>query len=411
MNKPTIETAIRVLDNSSEDEEESLCAAVLLLLLLLQEKSCYTNQKARPLSEFKSLVHWASLAFPPIATRLGSPDGHQLSEDVIVRRSLGEDGKFALQSEGLIPPARDAKVETYKYEVCISFAGEQREVAEEIATILRDEYSTRVFYDDFEKTKLWGKDLFNHLYETYSRRSRFCLILFSSAYLEKNWTTHELKAAQSRVVKERSSYVLPLVCEPGVVPPIEFENISYLTLDRVGVPAICKELHDRVWNRIKTEWLSEDEVVDVLNESMQFNMFLSPFRAHLDELDEPSEQLITLLFSLIWISSNDKIDTLMTGLLDYILYAFRPVANRFDANDELMLMPPNGGVRRMIGTKDGSILMRGEFWNPIADQWKAENPGWFGDPEEDEAETEANSENTAEQDGDDQSPTRSEVDE
>src|SRR5689334_15561742 len=50
----------------------------------------------------------------------------------------------------------------FEYDVCLSFAGEQREYVEDVAARLRAS-GVRVFYDDYEKASLWGKDLYEHL--------------------------------------------------------------------------------------------------------------------------------------------------------------------------------------------------------------------------------------------------------
>ena len=43
----------------------------------------------------------------------------------------------------------------YKYEVTLSFAGEDREYVEEVAKVLK-ENNVSVFYDKFEEVNLWG---------------------------------------------------------------------------------------------------------------------------------------------------------------------------------------------------------------------------------------------------------------
>jgi hypothetical protein len=45
-----------------------------------------------------------------------------------------------------------------RYDVALSFAGEDRAKAEELAQLLR-EGGVRVFYDKFEQARLWGSDL------------------------------------------------------------------------------------------------------------------------------------------------------------------------------------------------------------------------------------------------------------
>ncbi len=49
-----------------------------------------------------------------------------------------------------------------KYHVALSFAGEDRKYVEEVANELRSK-GVKVFYDKFEETKLWGKDLYVYL--------------------------------------------------------------------------------------------------------------------------------------------------------------------------------------------------------------------------------------------------------
>jgi len=49
-----------------------------------------------------------------------------------------------------------------KYTIALSFSGEEREFAESIAQILR-ENEVAVFYDRFEQHDLWGKDLYETL--------------------------------------------------------------------------------------------------------------------------------------------------------------------------------------------------------------------------------------------------------
>ena len=50
----------------------------------------------------------------------------------------------------------------YEYDVALSFAGENREYVREIAKKLKAK-KLKVFYDEFEETNLWGKDLYQYL--------------------------------------------------------------------------------------------------------------------------------------------------------------------------------------------------------------------------------------------------------
>jgi hypothetical protein len=53
-----------------------------------------------------------------------------------------------------------------EYDVVLSFAGEDRKYVEKTADILR-QAGVKVFYDLYEDTKLWGKDLYQHLDNIY----------------------------------------------------------------------------------------------------------------------------------------------------------------------------------------------------------------------------------------------------
>lgn len=56
--------------------------------------------------------------------------------------------------------------ESFRYDVTVSFAGEDRPTVERLVRLLRRN-GVRVFYDAWEQPDLWGKDLYNHLDEIY----------------------------------------------------------------------------------------------------------------------------------------------------------------------------------------------------------------------------------------------------
>lgn len=84
-----------------------------------------------------------------------------------------------------------------EYDIALSFAGENREVAEELASVLA-KYQIRVFYDMNEQAELWGKDLYQHLQTIYKDKAKYCVVFISQHYADKFWTKHELKQMQAR---------------------------------------------------------------------------------------------------------------------------------------------------------------------------------------------------------------------
>lgn len=126
-----------------------------------------------------------------------------------------------------------------KYDVALSFAGEDREYVEKIANDLREK-GIKVFYDKFEVANLFGKDLYQYLSYIYKDAARYCMIFISKYYKEKAWTGHELKNAQNRAFKENQEYILPVYLED-----IQIDGL----LDTVGY--------------LKTSEYSSSEIVDI----------------------------------------------------------------------------------------------------------------------------------------------------
>ena len=101
------------------------------------------------------------------------------------------------------------KASDFDYDVALSFAGEDRAIAHEIARSLNDR-NIRVFYDRFEESGIWGKNLYDYLAEIYSTRAMFCLMIISRHYPGKSSTIHERQHAQARAFTEDKEYILPV---------------------------------------------------------------------------------------------------------------------------------------------------------------------------------------------------------
>jgi len=132
----------------------------------------------------------------------------------------------------------------YEYDVALSFAGEDREYAQKLAQCL-SRHNIKHFYDDSEQAMLWGQNLFEYLYEVYSKKARYCVIFISQAYAEKMWTNHERKAAQERAFKERGSeYILPIRIDNAEIPGM-MDTIAYLSIKQ-GINKICRLLRQKL---------------------------------------------------------------------------------------------------------------------------------------------------------------------
>lgn len=115
------------------------------------------------------------------------------------------------------------------YDVGLSFAGEQRAFVEQVAEELKDK-GVNVFYDTYEQTELWGKDLYQHLSQIYKRKCAYCIIFISKDYARKLWTRHELKSAQARAFEENREYILPVRFDSTEIPGLN-DTVGYISAE------------------------------------------------------------------------------------------------------------------------------------------------------------------------------------
>jgi hypothetical protein len=115
-----------------------------------------------------------------------------------------------------------------KYDVCLSFAGEDRPYVDEVARHLTELGVSR-FYDTDEQADLWGKNLVEHLDQIYRHDSRFCVMFISEAYARKMWTKHERQSAFDRALTSDTEYVLPVRFDDTEIPALRV-GTGYLDL-------------------------------------------------------------------------------------------------------------------------------------------------------------------------------------
>lgn len=130
------------------------------------------------------------------------------------------------------------------YDIAISFAGEDRPVAEQLASMLVVN-GLNVFYDEYEQANLWGKDLYVHLSKIYRDEAKYCLMLVSEHYSKKQWTNHERKAAQARAFSENQEYILPLRLDDAQVDGI-LETVGFLDCRRIPPEKIVELIAQKV---------------------------------------------------------------------------------------------------------------------------------------------------------------------
>ena len=141
----------------------------------------------------------------------------------------------------------------FEYDFGLSFAGEQRKYVEEVALEMNS-FGIRVFYDDYEKAELWGKDLYSHLAEVYEHLCHYCILFASQAYADKVWTSHERRNAQARALKEKQEYILPARFDDTPIPGLP-ETVHYIDLRHTSPQELAELAALKLGNPVRQNYL------------------------------------------------------------------------------------------------------------------------------------------------------------
>ncbi|MEV7691111.1 toll/interleukin-1 receptor domain-containing protein [Streptomyces bungoensis] len=151
------------------------------------------------------------------------------------------------------------------YDVCLSFAGEQRDYVERVAASLKNA-GIRVFYDDYEKVALWGKDLYEHLDYIYGKSAEYCILFASEEYAKKVWTNHERRSAQARALTAHAEYVLPVRFDDTEIPGIR-TTIGYLNAQSIEPVRLAEMIAEKLGPRMRRNFFPPNP--DLLFEALE----------------------------------------------------------------------------------------------------------------------------------------------
>jgi len=140
-----------------------------------------------------------------------------------------------------------------EFDVCLSFAGEDRVFVRKVADRLKN-CGVRVFFDEYEEIGLWGKDLYEHLNDVYKNSARYCVIFASRHYAEKVWANHERRSAQERALIENREYILPARLDKTPIPGLR-DTIGYVDLKK-GTPAsFADKIRAKIGGHFRSQYL------------------------------------------------------------------------------------------------------------------------------------------------------------
>lgn len=131
------------------------------------------------------------------------------------------------------------KKKKYKWDVAISFAGEDRKIAQKLATGLKARGAS-VFYDKDHKSYLWGKGV-KEFDNIYGPESRFVIPIISKHYRKKDWPHYEFSAALRESKKRNEEFILPLRIDSTQLLGLH-DDINYMDLRENGINEVVKAL-------------------------------------------------------------------------------------------------------------------------------------------------------------------------
>ena len=137
---------------------------------------------------------------------------------------------------------------TRRYEVALSFAGENRPYVREVKDELK-RLGITVFYDEDEQANLWGDNLYIYLDKVYSQATLYCVMFISKAYADKLWTKYETSVLQARdFVNAHDGTVLPARFDDTVIEGLK-PQIGYVDLRKLSPRALADLIADKVRGR------------------------------------------------------------------------------------------------------------------------------------------------------------------
>lgn len=247
-----------------------------------------------------------------------------------------------------------------EYDVALSFASEDRKIAEELTSILTNE-RVRVFYDINEQASLWGKDLYQHLQEIYRDKAKYCIIFISKYYIEKAWTKHELKQAQARAFNENTEYILPIRLDDTEIPGIN-PTVAYIDIRKTNI----KEIANLLIEKIKTSQKSSDHEHDTFikkheaknNIYLTHTLKISDLKGNIKDFEGKTHSKENLKY----LEYLDTLSTLIYTTGEILFFDFMH-------NNSIIQPKPFKGVIVLLHEKGASVQYMPHKWDTPTTKW------------------------------------------
>lgn len=257
---------------------------------------------------------------------------------------------------------KDLMKNNYEYDVAFSFAGEDREYVEKVAELLKDKI--RIFYDRFVEFDLWGKNLYEHLSEVYSKKSKYVVMFISEYYSKKLWTNHERQSAQERAFNENREYILPSRFDNTKIPGV-LETTGYIDLTKINENKFAEIILKKIKEH-KTEIHDESFKANLEEKALNQKIYKSDIELYL-KIKEKIKNSIE--FTKNWDFGSSHRNNSLNDLFEIEL--------EFESPDYEFINEEIEIINEFISCVSVNTFPKGNDFQEIPYEWRIEKPELF----------------------------------
>jgi len=157
-----------------------------------------------------------------------------------ITQNSGNEVKNGSETPSMPNKSSDNPINEFKYDIALSYAGEQEIYVSRVARLLEAE-GFQVFFAPECEDEFLGKDMITEFYRIYRYNSLFVAAFVTEDYVKKDITIHEAKTALMRTKDEKRNCLIPIYFNEA---RLEFINkdINYITGDKLREVEIANKI-------------------------------------------------------------------------------------------------------------------------------------------------------------------------
>ena len=146
----------------------------------------------------------------------------------------------------------------FKFDIAISYAGEEEGLAEDLYGILR-ENDIKIFFARPYKIYLYGKHLIPEIKNAFGPYTKFVVPIISKHYVEKYWPKLEFQIAKEEEKHRRFEFVLPILLDDIRLEGLD-SDLVYIDLRKEGILSTADTILKKLREHYPVEEISAPKV-------------------------------------------------------------------------------------------------------------------------------------------------------